>query len=83
MPVHISYTLITDGGDDKDEEGKDLFEVGNGVAGILVNKDEWDLMISRGDVDLNAARRISTPTALARVAEGKKLGANTVQGVYW
>ena len=72
-----------DGGNDKDEDGKDLFEVGNGVSKILVNQNEWDLMISRGDVDLNTARRTFTPSALAKAAEGKKVEPNSVQGMYW
>lgn len=72
-----------DGGDDKDDEGNDLYEIGNAVASILIDQREWELMVSQGNIDLNTARRIYTPSAMGRVAPGKKLADNTLTGIYW
>jgi hypothetical protein len=72
-----------DGGNDKDENGNDLYEIGNAVGAILVSDREWEIMIARGDFTLDTARRIHTPTALARAQEGKKLDIPTLEGIYW
>jgi hypothetical protein len=72
-----------DGGDDKDDRGNSLFEIGNAVASIVVTQDDWSAMYAEGDVNLNTARRIHVPRALGSVLKGKKIAPESISGIYW
>lgn len=73
----------SDGGDDKDDTGDDVYELGNSTGNITISQPDWELMFSQGAINLNTARRTSVLSALGGTIPGKKLDGNTLEGIYW